>query len=71
MDKAKTTKVTFNIPEDELLFLRTLAVRQGRTVTAVIRRAIGLEVFVDEEERKGNRLLILQTNGDTQLVTRK
>jgi hypothetical protein len=68
---ANIVKVTFNIPEDELLVLKALAARRGNTVTSTIRRAVGLEAFVDEEEAKGNRLLILNTDGQTQLVTRK
>jgi hypothetical protein len=65
------TKITFNLPNNELEELKALAARRGWTMTTTIRRSLGLQVFVSEEEDKGNRLLIKQPDGTLQLVTIK
>jgi len=64
----ETKKLTFNIPEDELLSLKAFAKRRSWTVTDSIRRSVSLRILVDEELAKGNKILIQGTDGETKLV---
>ena len=65
------TKVTFNLPNNELEALRSLAARRGSTVTSTLRKAIDTEVFLDEQERKGAKILIEEPNGTFSRVIRR
>jgi hypothetical protein len=65
------TKVTFNIPTSELTLLRHLASRRGTTVTTALRKAIGTEVFLDENERKGSIVLLKEKDGRLTRVVRQ
>ena len=63
MNKQEITKVTFNIPDQELEAIRRVAKLKQITVTQAIRGAIGTELFCDENERNGCKILILEKNG--------
>lgn len=71
MSETTTTKVTFNIPTQELEALKALASRHGITVTSALRRAIGTEVFLEENEQKGSKVLLQEPTGSMSLVIRR
>lgn len=64
------SRVTFNLPKDEFDELKAFALSQGRSVTDTIRRAIGMDIFLSQQERAGKKLLI-DDNGKTQVVLRR
>lgn len=51
-------KVSVNLTQDDLDTLRTLASKRSTTVTETLRRAIGMEKFVEDVTDKGGALLI-------------
>jgi hypothetical protein len=71
MSPPNISKVTFNIPTAEIDALRDLAQRQGITVTTALRRAIGTEIFLAENESKGAKVLIEEYGGKMSRVIRK
>lgn len=64
------TKVTFNLPISEFDELKHEAEIQSRTVTDLIRRAIGTELFLAKQERNGVKI-ILDDNGSLQRLIRR
>lgn len=65
-----TTKVTFNVLTSEIEALKAQALREGTTVTRILRRAIGTEVFLSENEANGAKLLIEERDGTLSRVVR-
>ncbi len=56
---AKPTKqITIKLPESYNKILEEISQSRGITKTEVIRQAIGMEKFFNDEERKGNKVLI-------------
>ena len=54
----ETVRISANLAPEVVDALRSLAERRGTTMTAVLRRAISLEQFLDERLRDGGRLMI-------------
>jgi len=50
--------------------LKELASERGISVASVIRGAIALEMWVDDQQDKGNKLALVEPDGDVQLVVR-
>ena len=71
MVQALLTKLTFNIPTCEVEALKALAASQGITVTSAIRKAIGMELFLAEQEKAGAKVLLEEYNGQISRVIRK
>ena len=65
-----STKVTVNLPEDQVTFLQELATKENLTFTDVLRRSINSERFFVEQERTGNKILIEDSERRIRLVTR-
>jgi len=63
MSNNKVTKVTVNMHGEALDALRQMAADQGRTLTEVIRGAIGTEKFLRDEIAAGGKILIEGSNG--------
>jgi len=59
----QTTKVTFNLPDDDVAALRRLAAARNLTVTAVLRQAIATEVFLNDALAGGSTLLVEKPDG--------
>jgi hypothetical protein len=51
-------KVSVNLTADDVNTLRALAEKRGTTVTETLRRAIGMEKFVEEVTANGGALLV-------------
>lgn len=51
-------KVTINLPEEQILFLKGIAKKKNITFTDAIRRAIAFESFFVEQEDKGRKILV-------------
>lgn len=52
------TRVTINLPEEQVKFLKDIAKREHITVTDVLRRAINSEKFFVSQEEKGKKILV-------------
>lgn len=51
-------KVTINLPDDEIKFLKDMAARHNITFTDALRRSIKTEKFFDQQEADGRKILI-------------
>ncbi len=56
MSSAK--KVTINLPEEQVEFLKRIAKRNHITFTEAVRRAITSEKFFVEQEDNGRKILV-------------
>ncbi len=61
-------RVTFS--EEAYEAIRRLAEKQDRTMSGVVRRALALAVWVDEQEQKGCRILTEKDGKYRELVWR-
>jgi len=68
MAKSGFAKATFNLPIDELSALKTLAESNCITVTTLLRRAIGTELYLSKLERSGGKVLIEENGVIRQIV---
>lgn len=57
-------RLNVNLPEDAFDELQALARGSGRTLTEVVRTALGLVKIGIEEAAQGNRLVITSRNGE-------
>jgi hypothetical protein len=64
-------RVNFNIPINEYRALKKLATSRHETVTDTIRKAIHTEIFLEENENQGCKLLLEDPNGLFTRVIRK
>jgi len=63
-------KVVVNLPAGSVEELRAHAVGHGFTMTESLRRALGLQAFLDKEIAGGSKILFEQRNGKMrQLIT--
>lgn len=53
-----TVKLTVMLPEADVATLKTLAASRDITVTAVLRRAIAAEWFIEERLAAGEKILV-------------
>ena len=51
-------KVTVNLTEDEVRFLKDLAAKEHLTFTDVLRRSISTEKFFVEQEKNQRKILV-------------
>jgi predicted transcriptional regulator len=59
---AQSVKLTVNLPSDAVDAVERLADRFGKTKTQVLREAIALKVYLQNEVDQGNKVLI-ERNG--------
>jgi hypothetical protein len=64
------TKATFNLPIEDLQALKKLAKANHVSVTSLVRKAIGTELYLNKIEATGSKLLI-EENGVIKQITRK
>ena len=63
------TKLTVNVPRESVEKLREYANNHRMTMTEALRRALGLQNFVNNEAKKGTKILLEDRSGTTrQLV---
>lgn len=53
-----TVKVIVNLPKQQMVKIQALATLKDLTVTDVLMQAIRTELFLQEEIRKGNKVLL-------------
>lgn len=63
-------RVNVNFSPEAYAALTTLAARSGRTISEVIRRAIALEVWFDQVQRDGARVLVERAGSISEVVPR-
>ena len=65
-----TTRLSVNINDETAAALRDLAKRRQTTVTEVVRRAVSVYKFVEDEVVDGDKTLkLVQSNGSETIVT--
>jgi hypothetical protein len=55
-------RLSINLAPDVAQALRTMAQRQGVSITEAVRRAISTEKFFRDEAEKGSKVLVEDTN---------
>jgi transcriptional regulator of met regulon len=64
-------KMSVNFPVDAVKVLKKLAKKRGRTMTEVLRHAIGTEKFIEDVHAAGGKILVEDKRGSIrQLVFR-
>lgn len=63
-------KVSFNLPADELEYLREVADKRGINVTQALRRAIATEKLIDDVDSSDSKLLIEQGDATREVIIR-
>lgn len=66
----KTTKVTVNLPENEIQILQRIAKEENLTFTDILMRAIKSEEFFVESENRGQKILVEKPNKKRFIVKR-
>lgn len=64
------TKVTFNIPTDDLNALKAIAQKRKISVTSVLRRAIDLELYLDKKGGDEGAKLLIDVGGSLREIVR-
>ncbi|MFE2122414.1 hypothetical protein ACFW9U_17395 [Rhodococcus aetherivorans] len=57
------SKVTVNLPNEDVLRMSEMARRHALTKTAALVRALRLAQYIDDETAKGTKLFLQDTNG--------
>lgn len=68
--KEKRVKITVGLPKDLLDAFEKLADRRKISKTDMLRRAIETELFLDEQEQQGNKLLVEDSNNNLMKILR-
>ena len=66
-----TQKVTVNLPEDLIAFLRKTSEKEDITFTDALRRAISSERFFSDQESQGRMILIEGKDPKIREIVRK
>lgn len=64
-----TTRLSMNLNDESAALLRKAADDEGRTITEVVRRALGVYDFVMAEARNGSQVRVTRADGSSGLVT--
>ena len=64
-------KITVNLPEEEIDFIKKIAEKEDLSFTDVLRRSINSEKFFVEQEQEGSKLLVEQKDKQLRQVSRK
>jgi Arc/MetJ-type ribon-helix-helix transcriptional regulator len=64
-------KITVNLPEELVAFLKQVAEEDRVSVTDVLRRAINSEMFFVDQEKKHNKVLVEDADRRIHVVMRK
>ena len=60
---SETVKLSVNLPSEAVETLRAYAAREGITMTEALRRAMGLQKFIDSEVADGAKVLLEHKGG--------
>lgn len=71
MAEKKVTKVTLNLPDELVDFVKKIADKENITITNAIQRAINFEKFYVEQEHEGNKFLIEGKDKKIREIVRK
>jgi hypothetical protein len=58
-----TARLNVNVNDETAVALRSLAAKQGTTVTEVVRRAVSVHRFLSDAQKRGDRIQL--TDGRT------
>src|SRR4051812_46567530 len=61
----KSSRLTVNLSEELVESLREMAARSGTTMTDVLKRAIAVQQFLEEQQDEGKKLLMEDPKGNT------
>lgn len=64
-----TTRLSINLNDETAATLRKASAVEGRTVTEVVRRAVGVYEHCMEAARDGSTVKIVDANGNAKVVT--
>jgi hypothetical protein len=67
-DDNELVKVSLNLPRSVLRKVEALAQKTGFNKTTVIRRAIDLDVFLDDVHSRGGKILVKEKGDDLKEV---
>lgn len=59
-------KVTVNLPEESVKALRDMAARDGVSLTETLRRSIGLQKFIEDQQTEGSAILVKDKEDNVQ-----
>jgi len=65
-----TVKISANLAPEVVAALRDLAEKRGTSMTEVLRRAISMEKFIDDEIDRGGKLLVETADQEIKQVVR-
>ena len=60
----ETSRLSVNINRETADALKQMAKERGISVTEVVRRAVAITKFVEDETRRGHRIQVVGQNGD-------
>jgi len=62
---SKSSRLTVNLSEELVESLREMATRSGTTMTDVLKRAIAVQKFLEEQQDEGKKLLMEDPEANT------
>lgn len=63
---SKTSRLSFNLSDELIETLRQMADRNDTTMTEVLKRAIAVQKFLDDQKSQGNTILVEDPEARTQ-----
>ncbi len=70
MGEPVLTRVTVNLPADQVKKIKELAQAEGTNVTSIIRDALKIELFLYKTTQEGGKIIIDNKDGQKELLFR-
>ena len=70
MSEPALTRVTVNLPADQVKKIKELAQAEGTNVTSIIRDALKIELFLYKTTQEGGKIIIDNKDGKKELLFR-
>lgn len=70
MSESALTRVTVNLPADQVKKIKELAQSEGTNVTSIIRDALKIELFLYKTTQEGGKIIIDDKDGKKELLFR-
>lgn len=70
MSEPALTRVTVNLPADQVKKIKELAQAEGTNVTSIIRDALKIELFLYKTTQEGGKIIIDNKGGQKELLFR-
>ncbi|HEV7566636.1 MAG TPA: ribbon-helix-helix protein, CopG family [Microbacteriaceae bacterium] len=68
LERSATVKVTVNLPRDAVERIQKLASERGTTSTQILREALALKFYIDEQRAAGAKILTERDGSIRELV---